>query len=461
MTMRGDGALRSNLIDLLATDADIQHCLDRTLHADSAAQATVYDQVSGQVDENAEQALDDDIDLPELCPFFLCRSNTLYQAVTVLTKNFWNLVKTHQLTAADLLMFSVAGNENQQIVYFLGTMLKRPLQQMLVEAVLEDQEVQFKLTEGRPHILSSHELFLGFLEESKDLSQFQLYVEAWKCQAFLGDFGALATNATRPFAKFSLTTTRLPQGQSRSHRKLPFGLKLPSKPRKQVTKKSRSGGAMAPKKILSEMDMEVIDLDSSETGDGNGHSDGNLSEDDDDSEPDVFQADAERESETVVPPSKTIASEQRAMEEVAKEIESSVQLRDETAEAIRENKQSSASSFFSKDLGFSDIGVAASGRSICLSCKKFIPKGSIRYSWFHSRVRPHGWVHAHCILQQIMGSEPIVKDVSVRKLDSLVARLRATGSASSSSTLRSQPLDAEMLSSACAVQKALREKSSN
>ena len=431
------------------------------MHADSAAQPNVYDQVSGQVDENAEQDLDNDIDLPELCPFFLCRSNNLYQAVTVLTKNFWQLIKAHQLKAADLLMFSVGGNENQQTVYFLGTMLKKPLQQMLVEAVFEDTEIQFKLTDGLPHILSSHEVFLAFLQDSEDPSKFQLHVEAWKCQAFLDDFGVLSTNATHPLGKFSLTTTRLP-GERKSQGSLPFGLKLPSKPRKQVTakqKKSGSGGAKAPKKILPA--MEVIDLDSSETGDGDSHSEENLSEDDDDSEPDFFQADAERESETVVPPSKTIASEQRAMEEVAKEIESSVQLRDETAEVIRQNSQSNVSSFFSKDLGFSDVGIAASGRSICLSCKKAIPKGSVRYSWFHSRVRPHGWVHAHCILQQIMGSEPSVKDVSVRKLDTLVARLRATGSASSSSTMRSQPLDAEMLSSACAVQKALQEKSSS
>ena len=53
--------------------------------------------------------------------------------------------------------------------------------------------------------------------------------------------------------------------------------------------------------------------------------------------------------------------------------------------------------FFSKDLGVSDISHAASARSTCFFCGGRIQKGSVRFCWYHSTVKPSVWVHAMCL----------------------------------------------------------------
>lgn len=52
---------------------------------------------------------------------------------------------------------------------------------------------------------------------------------------------------------------------------------------------------------------------------------------------------------------------------------------------------------FSKDLGLSEAAYARTARSKCWKCGAVILKDEIRFSYYHSLIRPPGWLHARCI----------------------------------------------------------------
>ena len=58
----------------------------------------------------------------------------------------------------------------------------------------------------------------------------------------------------------------------------------------------------------------------------------------------------------------------------------------------------SRGTFFSATVGLDDIGIAVSARSSCYYCQNKIGKGSIRFCWHHSTLRPSVWVHKNCLI---------------------------------------------------------------
>lgn len=79
-----------------------------------------------------------------------------------------------------------------------------------------------------------------------------------------------------------------------------------------------------------------------------------------------------------------------------------------------------AGSYFSTELGLAEVAFAASGRSICMHCKSKIPIHTVRYSWYHSKVRPPAWCHSRCLFQLIQDSG--LKSQAVPKLQALIAQ---------------------------------------
>lgn len=76
--------------------------------------------------------------------------------------------------------------------------------------------------------------------------------------------------------------------------------------------------------------------------------------------------------------------------------------RENKAETVRQNLASAPwreKTFFSSEIGLYEGGFATTARSICLQCKQKIAKDTVRFSWYHSTVRPPAWVHSHCVYQ--------------------------------------------------------------
>ena len=439
------------MIDVATSDKEIHSLLDQSLHLHASESKP---EAANVVEPDVEI---EDV-LPEICPFFVCRLNEHFESLKILSRNFWDLIKQHHVSSGDLLLFTMEEG-GEQHAYFLGTMLRRPLQQILIKAAVEDSQVQFSLKNGRPEILTANELFLFFLQSAPDVGQLKLQVEGWKCQAFLDSRHVLKTNADVQSATFTVTTARLQSSSSKKPRvDLPFGLKMPSKPRKRKAASKKPAKPKASKKAAMFLHSEgVIELSSNSGSEkGNVLSDSSNGNDASD-ESDGGEIDANKESERVVPVFDIVAIEQQSMQDVAKEIESSDWSREQTAEDIRKNKATPRSSFFSKRLGLDEASIAVSGRSVCLACKKMIPKGSVRFSWFHSCVRPSGWVHSQCLLQHINGSEADTRQHSVDKLKAIIQTLHDSRNASSSSTLRSKPVDSDILATAESIQRALQE----
>ena len=93
--------------------------------------------------------------------------------------------------------------------------------------------------------------------------------------------------------------------------------------------------------------------------------------------------------ETALPASDTIAHEEKAARAVAREVGESDKMREEL-QTTAAKKAGVEKSYFSKTLGLSEAGLASSGRAICLACKQAIPKCSVRFAWYYSRVKPYG-----------------------------------------------------------------------
>ena len=373
---------------------------------------------------------------PRPCFDFLCHLDPLYDVVKKLVYAFGKQLDHNKLLPGTLIMFS-SDACNNSIVCFLGVVMKKPLVHMLIEATVTDShvtEVAIKLYNGVPRVLTSHELFLHLLQNrlgSVKPEQVKVTLQVWECQAFLHEGHTLKSNPEIHVGDFEFTSaTAVPKDTSnkKTEIKLPFGLnvqKKPRKTRKTVAKKKMQKGneakAAPPKKWMH----ETMPDSANESSDS-------LSSDSE------MEIDPNEESEKAAPMSETVESEIKQIPKLAKEIETMDTLREATAAAFKTNSGGyAARSFFSKEIGLSEGGLAASARSVCLHCKKPIPKGSIRFSWYYSQVRPHGWIHGYCLSSHAKENK-LVEETKVT-LGAIIEKHKAAGQASSSSSSRGNP----------------------
>ena len=54
-------------------------------------------------------------------------------------------------------------------------------------------------------------------------------------------------------------------------------------------------------------------------------------------------------------------------------------------------------SFFAKAVGLSEAAWAKTNRSVCGMCGSRIEKRTVRFSWYHSVLRPPFWLHQECL----------------------------------------------------------------
>ena len=375
----------------MSEDKDISKHLSDTLHK--------------PLDEKLPGA--DNQEIQEPCFHFLCRKDPLFPSVKNMVQSFGAKIIDADLKPGVLLLFSTDTCVDSK-AYFLGVMLKKPCMQMLIQANVTSHngfdEAQLVLEQGVPIVLTSHELFLNFLRNQLGChgSNIKLKVEIWECQALFHNRHQLTSRPETLVVSFDLGAGK-PEIKRTPVVQLPFGLKLNRK-RQHMGKKTaasnkassrqndqaKNSGKNRSNVLLAPGCQDYgLDAPSEPNSESSGSSGG-------DSLP--KESDIEDDGEHVVPISETARREQKQLKHLKAEVEEMDALREETAEVIRTNKDTSKSSFFAKELGIYEGAIAVSGRSVCLCCKTPIQKGSVRFSWHHSLVRPPGWLHSHCVV---------------------------------------------------------------
>ena len=377
--------MKESWIDVLSDDKDIAFNLGETLHQ--------------ALDERPKGEAETDFEILDPCFPFLCRSDHMYSSVKKLVKSFEAEILAREMKASTLLFFSTDSHSDPK-AYLLGVMLKKPCVQILVEAAVIEEaahgicEIQLCSGTGIPKFRYSHEIFKEFCKGhlSSTLPDLTVTVEAWTCEAFFGEQRQVKIRSGTLISKFEVTV-RKPVAKKPINVKMPFGLSIPKG--KKVRKERKVKNSVAKQKKVQQSNVPIPGIgaaaESCEAEPGSGSD--TLSEDS------GAEVEVEQEAEHVVPASSTVAQEECQLAELRREMEAADSIRDKAAERIQAGKIPQ-NSFFSKELGLDGGGIAVTGRAVCLACKKPIVKGSVRFSWYYSKVRPHGWLHSFCLLQR-------------------------------------------------------------
>lgn len=75
-------------------------------------------------------------------------------------------------------------------------------------------------------------------------------------------------------------------------------------------------------------------------------------------------------------------------------------------------------SAFAKELGLSEVGVAKTGRSKCWKCTQKIQQNDVRFSYYHSLIRPSAWIHSGCVASLIL--EEGRQEAAIRRLRGII-----------------------------------------
>lgn len=409
------------LIDIVTLDKDIENHLRETLHMQVGALRAPSDLEPGVQ-----------------CYPFLCQKDPCYDKVKTLVANLATQISQNRLRPGNLLLFSTdqcAGSDSS-IACFLGVVLKKPQQHMLLESLLHDadvSEVSLKSDErGLPVVYSSHEFFLRLLRSKSGKQSLHVSVQAWQCQVFLHEGHHIKSNPEKQIADFAVTeTTSKPARIKRETVKLPFGLQASSRKRSKKpkcqpkpSKRSRGSGLQLPT-VEPQHASSSSNASSSES-----------------SATDQEVADPEQETETVVPASATAQKEQQNLNKLAEEIQTMDSLKEEAAKKVH------APTFFTQELGLCEAALARSGRSVCMHCRQLIQNQSVRFSWYHSKVKPPGWLHFFCVVEYAQQADQA--GATADKLESIIQ------SQSSSSSSREISASSNIVECARSILKALR-----
>ena len=83
----------------------------------------------------------------------------------------------------------------------------------------------------------------------------------------------------------------------------------------------------------------------------------------------------------------------------------------------------SSGSFFAREMGLDEVGIAKTARSFCGHCTLRIDKGTVRFSWFFSRKRPSMWLHEKCL--PAFAAQNNGTSSAVGKLQNMIAQFKS------------------------------------
>ena len=106
--------------------------------------------------------------------------------------------------------------------------------------------------------------------------------------------------------------------------------------------------------------------------------------------------------------------------------EAAVSVAHQEQHALEQIRHTVASTFFG-DLGLTEVGIAASGRSVCGVCNQAIQKNTPRFAYFWNRLRPSKWMHASCFAAWVHEHADLKQQAAeflMHKLDTISEHLK-------------------------------------
>ena len=277
--------------------------------------------------------------------------------------------------------------------------MKRPMSHILLHVDLSnDGDCTFaRDAHGHMKMSTSQQLFQQLLS-SKPFRT--LTIEVWSYQALAQNhvpFFRIETAECRKSFKLDLDkklTTR------KRHFKLPFGLSMPKSKAKKPKKPAKKKPCSTTRKTLHLRTQtqrplvgqhENIEPASKQSPTAS-VSTSSSSSSDSDSGSEVSEE--RQEDDPVMPVSETAKTEEKVATQLIAE-------HHEAQNAVAASSSSFAApakTYFNRDVGLDDVGLAVSARSVCHFCNLKIGKSEVRFSFFHSRLRPSKWVHEGCLI---------------------------------------------------------------
>lgn len=398
----GTGALQLDAIDTTTSSDSIKDFLAHTIHAQPGCTDVA-----------------DLMEPPPQCAPDQCSSHPDSGGTKALVKMLHHQLVDRRVKPGAFMSLTTASVE-ESFAYILGVTQKRPLVQTAVHATLHGNgDVVIKCHDGVPQVSTSYQILQELLSKSPSGEKAIVHVTLWTCKVrWCGRALIACVDSIR--SEFEVGHgIQLPK-RTASTVQLPFGLRVPRKRRKKTVTPGTSTKTKTSKK--ADPDPEGSQESSSEVEKAA-------------AEEAEVEVDINAESNPIEPISETMAAEEVAAASLAREIDAADQRRSELADQVRSGTVSTPKgSYFSQFVGIDCGALAASGRSICLHCKQAIPKGDVRFSWFHSRLRPSAWVHAHCVFQLAKASG--LTDQVTGRLEEIIGR--STSSTSSQNQIQAE-----------------------
>lgn len=398
----GTGALRVSAIDVETDDETIQAFLEQTLHAPTGSSEVPLDLIGDQ------------------CPADHCGNHVACQVVKRLDSFIQYELAERKLKPGALICFSSPTSPDMH-PFLLGVMQKKPSQRTLMAVNFEGNgNIQFKTTNGIPAVLTSHQVLMTLLTDAKDQATVTMKVQVWSYTMKWLENHFLIPCADNVIAEFSVTSNQ-PRPKNTKEILKPPWMEMPKRPRKMSGTGEKVVRPSARSKPLEQALDEAVEAagsghrhhgqsgqspcDSAEPHEPEVSSSSDTEDFDDRHDEHDGQVDIHAESNPIDDISETVSAERREAKKIALEVDAVDAQKAELAEQYQSGQaRIPTSSFFSQELGLDDGAIAVSARSVCLQCRSKIGKGEVRFSWYHSKLRPSSWVHAHCLFQLVQST---------------------------------------------------------
>lgn len=338
-----------------------------------------------------------------------CQGST---SATSFVKRFNRSLLDNSVKVGSLIL-ATAEQTGQSCFFFLGVCLQKPTAHVLVQAEMtRDGICRFSSDEhGKMQILTSQKLFQRFLTDAGQPFR-KVSMEVWKY--FLAhrssDSPCIHIETAECEQKFTVDLDVACEPRRRRV-KLRFGLQKPKQKQTKTTVRAQFRGKTRQLKLSSAPEKpepaqrvkashkrkkpDIVQAESSSQS--SQESDAESSESliprtNFEEQPNGLEQ--EEEDWNTIPISSQTKQEEFAAKKLDQEHESM------KAEALKQVR--SKGTFFSKEIGLDDAGVAVSARSKCFFCGGLIPKDAPRFSFHHSTLRPSNWVHAECVVPLVL-----------------------------------------------------------
>ena len=397
----GTGALRPEHIRTDASNEECSKFLEEAFHAGQT-----------QPDLDGEDSEESDAEGGKICHMLcggLCQSSSKTASVCKMVQVFNRALLDNKVSMGSLLLLTTSSSS---FLAFLGVCMQRPRLHTLVKAQMDVASdvvtfVNHSVDSLRPVVQTSHQVFNDIITDPKGC----VTVEVLEyCLIWQEDGCGLTVQAAAPSQEFILDPS-VKLHVRKPHRKLPFGLKFPTRKKTQTKKKkkkkknkkskvpkasssSSSGHGNEKNQNQSEQHDQVQELVASlqqEESEAYGSLSVAASAAHEEKEAEVLMVECQAFKDEIVPddddpgtgmPLPSSSSSKPTLE---------------TQQKAPATPAPKASSFFSRKCGIDDIGFAVSNRSSCYYCKNRIVKGQVRLSWYFETRRPSSWVHVDCV----------------------------------------------------------------